>query len=49
MDQDSDDEEKAKTFGYDSGYKSGNSGMAYDVPQEPVNYTDGTDNLIVME
>tara|TARA_B110000285_G_C14839305_1_gene474582 strand:- start:286 stop:435 length:150 start_codon:yes stop_codon:yes gene_type:complete len=49
MDQDSDEEEKAKTFGYDSGYKSQNSGMGYEVPQEPVDFTDGKDNLIMMD
>jgi hypothetical protein len=32
MDNDSDEEEKAKNFGYDSGYRSANSGFSVDVP-----------------
>jgi hypothetical protein len=39
MDQDSDEEEKNRNFGYDSGYKSANSGV--DIPgSEPVNFTE---------
>lgn len=32
MDQDSDDEEKQRNFGVDSGFKSGGSGYGMDIP-----------------